>query len=202
MDPGDLYSHAALIPQLHMSLGDLDGDGWTDQEELSGRGDVSRGITVPRPDDPLGTGLPDPRFTDVTGAEAVDPAAATTVVPDLAPGLGDDPTGSSRYDATTSAGDGGHGPDGDGASAPAPAPEGHEDDPAFEGVDGHDPYLPDGSYDDGLINPYADDPVTDHAPVEGAVDDAGAAAEPYDDDGDAYDDTGLADDAYSDASAY
>jgi len=191
MEPGN-YTHAAVIPQLHWPQGDLDGDGWTDQEELIGRGDLSRGITVPKGVDPV-----NPTVNPAAGAAAAaaTTAAATTLPSDLVPGVGtadDDPTGSSRYEATTATpadadpsgtrvdDAAGYGPDEGGAATPGSVPEGRAD-PAYGGPQPVDPYEP------VPVDPY-------EAPAAPAAGGDAAPTESYD--------NSYADDTYSDSSSY
>lgn len=82
-DPGGFYAYAAKIPALHEPTGDLDGDGWTDQEEMAVGGDPSRSITVPR-------GTDDIVIPDGTGDATPDGTGD-------GPGEGDDPLGTDRY---------------------------------------------------------------------------------------------------------
>lgn len=67
------YQYAATIPALHDPQGDLDGDGFSDKEEMQFGGDPSRSMTWSQEDgaivvDPDGTG---------TGTDATDPVNPT-----------------------------------------------------------------------------------------------------------------------------
>jgi hypothetical protein len=87
MPHGGFFTHAAKIPALHEPTGDLDGDRWSDQEEIAYGGDPSRGITFPNDssvdvptDDEKGPPMDQPT------SNATSTAAAPTPGPGTGPG--------------------------------------------------------------------------------------------------------------------
>ena len=211
MEPGGFYTYGAKIPALHNPTGDLDGDGWTDQEEQSAGGDPSRGISSPRSDVLVPDDDPADPAAPATPGAGVDPLGpgARPVAPAAA--LTDDPTGQARYrdpdhsdTGYSDTGYDGQAYDGAGGSAgPGPADGTGYDDPGYNpssggtGYDdpGYDPSPGGTGYGDPGYGPSDGD-----APAQVPAPAAPSSSDSY---GDSYDDTDQGasyDDSYGDLS--
>lgn len=168
------YKYAATIPALHAPTGDLDGDGWSDQEELMAGDDVSRSIRTPMSATEM---LP----YDGSGTNAADASAAAR---------DGDPLGSDRYATADTAG----------MSRDDDPYAGTEADPRA-GLAYGDTGVGARSYGPSAEDPYGDSAGGSSALTSGdayAAAGAGAGADPRDAYGDSYGDSSYGD-SYGDS---